>query len=114
MQGKGPMASFDDFWAKLHVELVEFSVYSWRVYREAAISDGKDFLEKTKDDIQRWCKLLGEGKLSQDDFALLLIGKKDLAELAALRRRGLPEAALDRFINELIDAVAATAYNFFA
>ncbi len=114
MQGKEPMASFDDFWVKLHVELVEFAVYSWRDHRDAAISDGKDFLKKTKDDLERWCRLLEERKLSQVDFALLLAGKKDLAGLVALRRRGLPEAALDRFVNSLIDTVAATAYNFFA
>ncbi|MGE5173353.1 MAG: hypothetical protein ACM3MD_05940 [Betaproteobacteria bacterium] len=108
------MASFDDFWVKLHVELVELSSYSWRGYRDAAISDGKDFLEKTKDDMQRWCTMLKDGKLSQDDFALLLVGKKDRAELAALRRRGLPQAALDRYFNELINAVAATAHNFFS
>jgi hypothetical protein len=113
MQGKELMASFDDFWTKLGIELVEFSVYDWRDYREAAISDGNDFLEKTQDDIQRWCKLLEEGTLSRDDLAVLLATKKHLAELAELKRRGLSRAALDRFMNGLIDTVASTACNFF-
>jgi hypothetical protein len=107
------MASFDDFWRKVHVEIVDFAVYDWRDYRDAAISDGADFLEKTKDDIRRWCGLLGERKLSQDNFALLLAGEKDRAELAALRRQGLPEALMDRFVTGLIDTVASTAYHFF-
>lgn len=113
MQGKELMASFDDFWVKLGVELVEFAVHDWRDYRYAAISDGNDFLEKTQDDIRRWCKLLEEGTISRDDLAVLLATKKDLAELAELKRRGLSRAALDRFMNGLIDTVASTACNFF-
>jgi hypothetical protein len=107
------MTSFDNFWVKLDVELVEFAVYDWRDYRDATISVGKDFLEKTKDDIQLWCKMLEEGTLSQSDFAVLLAGKKDLAELTELKRRGLSRTALARFINGLIDTVASTAFNFF-
>jgi hypothetical protein len=110
---EGSMESFEDFWKKLHVEVVDFAVYDWRTHRDAAISDGADFLEKTKGDIRRWCRLLGERKLSQDHFALLLAGKKDRAELAALRRQGLPETAADRFVTGLIDTVASTAYHFF-
>ena len=110
---KEPMALFNDFWVKLGVELVEFAMYDWRGYRDAAISDGNDFLEKTQDDIRRWCKMLEEGTLSRDDLAVLLAGKKDLAELALLRRRGLSGAALDRFVSGLIDTVASTACNFF-
>lgn len=113
MRVKEPMASFDDFWVKLGVELVEFAVYDWRGYRDAAISDGNDFLEKTQDDIRRWCKMLEEGTLSRDDLAVLLAGKKDLVELVLLRRSGLSGAALDRFMNGLIDTVASTACNFF-
>ena len=107
------MASFDDFWVKLGVELVEFAMCDWRDYRDAAISDGMDFLEKTQDDIRRWCKMLEEGTLSRDAFAMLLAGKKDLAELAELKRRGSSRAALNRFMNGLTDIVVSTACNFF-
>jgi hypothetical protein len=112
-RGKEPMTSFDNFWVKLGDELVEFAMYDWRGYGGAAITDGKDFLEKTQDDIRRWCKLLEEGTLTQGGFAMLLAGKKDLAELAELKRRGLSRAELDRFMNGLIDMVASTACNFF-
>ncbi len=107
------MTSFDDFWVKLDVELVEFAVYDWWDFRDATLSDGKDFLEKTKDDIQLWCKMLEEGTLSQADFAVMLAGKKELAELAELKRRGLSRASLARFMNGLVDTVAYTAFNFF-
>jgi hypothetical protein len=114
MKGKEQMASFDYFWVKLSDEFVEFAMYDWRGYRAEAISDGKDFLEKTQDDIRRWCKMIEEGTLTQGGFAVLLSGKKDLADLAELKRRGLSRAALDRFMSGLIDIVASTACNFFA
>jgi hypothetical protein len=108
------MASFDDCWVKLGIELVEFAVYDWRDYREAAISDGRDFLEKTQDDIRCWCKMLEEGTLSPGDLAELLAGEKGLAELTELKRHGLSRAALDRFVSGLIDTVASTTGNFFS
>ncbi len=108
------MESFDDFWVKLHVELVEFAAYSRWDCGEAAIRDGSDFLEKTKDEIKRWCALLGDGKLSQDEFAHLLARKKYRADLAALRRSGLPEEAIDRFVDNVIATTASTAYKYFA
>jgi hypothetical protein len=102
------MASCNDIWVKLGAELVEFAVYDWPDNRAAAVSDGMDFLEKTRDDIQRWCKMLEEGTYSRVDFAALLAEKKDLAELPQLRRRGLSRAELDRFMNGLIDTVVST------
>jgi len=111
--GGKPMASFDDFWVKLSLEIVELAVYDWRDYRDAAISDGMDFLDEAKDDIRIWCKMLEEGTLSQSDFAALLAGKKDLTGLVALKQRGLSRAVLSRFMNGLIDTVASTAGNFF-
>ncbi len=108
------MESFDDFWVTLHVELVEFAMYCRWDYREAAIRDGNDFLEKTKDEIQRWCALLKDGKLARDEFARMLARKKYRAEFAALRRRGVPEEVVDRFLNGVIDTTASTAHKYFS
>jgi hypothetical protein len=102
------MAACNDIWVKLGAELVEFAMYDWRDNRDAAVSDGMDFLERTRDDIERWCKMLEEGTYSRVDFAALLAEKKDLAGLALLRRRGLSRADLDRFMNGLIDTVVST------
>ena len=104
------MIKFDEFFKELGKELVEFAEYSWRKYRDAAIKDGKVFLEKSKADLERWIKLLASGALTQDDFEWLIAGKKDLAEMYALKQAGLTKVALDRFINGLIDTIVATAF----
>ena len=104
------MTSFEAFSKTLGVELSEFAAYSWGQYKTEAIKDGKIFLSKTKDDLERWSKLLASGDLTPDDFEWLLAGKKDLAELSALKRKGLSQVALDRFTNGLIDTIGATTF----
>ena len=104
---------FDDFRVKLNVELIEFVVYHWRDCRNAAMSDGREFLEKIEDDLKTLTEQLRNGKLAQEDFAWQLYGKKGSAELVELKKEGLPQAALDRFANGLVDTVVTTALNFF-
>ncbi len=107
------MATFEEFVEILKKELVEFAEYSWKDYKTAAVKDGKAFLEQTRADLERWARMLATGDLTRDDFEWLLVGKKDLAELVALKKKGLAKVALDRFINGLIDTIVATAFKTF-
>ncbi len=107
------MATFDDFIKALETELVEFAEYSWKTYKDAAVSDGKAFVEKSKADLERWIKMLAKGELTRDDFEWLIVGKRDLAELVALKQAGLAKVALDRFVNGLIDTIVSTAFKIF-
>ncbi len=104
------MASTEEFLEALKTELVEFAEYSWKAYKNAAIKDGNAFVEKSKADLERWAKMLAKGDLTRDDFEWLMVGKKDLAELVALKQKGLAKVALDRFLNGLIDTVVSTAF----
>lgn len=107
------MATFEEFYEILKSELVELAEYSWKTYKDAAIKDGKAFIEKSKADLERWTKMLAKGELTQDDFEWLMVSKKDLAELVALKETGLAKVALDRFVNGLIDTIVATAFKTF-
>ena len=107
------MASFDDFWQDLQNELVEFADYSWKSYRDAAVSDGNAFVDKAKVDLERWTSMLAQNRLTQDDFEWLIVGKKDLAELLLLKQNGLTKVALDRFVNGVIDTIVSTAFKTF-
>jgi hypothetical protein len=107
------MIAFDEFLKTLKTELVEFAEYSWKPYRAAAVKDGKAFIERSKTDLERWTRMLAKGDLTQDDFEWLMVGKKDLAELLALKQKGLAKVALDRFVNGLIDTIVSTAFKTF-
>ena len=107
------MPNFNEFWSELQKEIVEFADYSWKTYKASAIKDGKAFLLKSKDDLRRWTDLLAEGSLTKDDFEWLVAGKKDVAELVALKQKGLAQVALDRFTNGVIDTIVSTAFKMF-
>lgn len=108
------MASLEDFFNALKTEIVELAEYSWNTYKEAAVDDGNAFVEKAKGDLERWTTMLSKGLLTRDDFEWLVVGKKDLAELVALKQAGLAKVALDRFVNGLVDTVVSTAFKMFA
>lgn len=107
------MPDFNEFLKILKDNMEDLARRSWKEYREAALKDGESFLRKTKADLERWTGLLAKGDLTQDDFVWLIKGKKDLAELEALKQEGLTRVQLDRFRNALLDVVVNTATEVF-
>lgn len=103
------MFNFDDFFKTLLENLKGFAEESWKDYKGAALKDGKAFLTKAKKDLQRWTELLAEGRLTRDEYEFLLSGKKDVAELEALKQAGLTVVRLTRFRNGLVQLVVDTA-----
>jgi hypothetical protein len=107
------MATFDNFLKTLESDLIGFAEKSLNAYKTQAIQDGNTFINKSKADLERWTMLLASGDLTCDDFQWLVKGKKDLAELEALKLAGLGKAALEKFINGLIDTIVSTAFKVF-
>jgi hypothetical protein len=107
------MADFSQFLDVLGKRLAELAEQQWTAYRDAAIEDGTAFVDKAKADLERWSQLLASGALSKDDFAWLVQGKKDLAQLEALEQAGLSLAHLEEFRNALVGLVIDTAFTVF-
>ena len=107
------MSDFNEFLKVLKDNTEDIARNSWKEYRKAAMKDGGSFIRKTKADLERWTMLLAEGKLTQDDFAWLVQGKRDLAVLEAMKQEGLSQVQLNRFRNALMDVVVNTAVGVF-
>jgi hypothetical protein len=105
------MADFSRFLEELTAKLTQLAEQQWTAYRAAAISDGTAFVEKIKADLERWVQLLASGALTKSDFAWLVQGTKDLAELQALEQAGLALARLDQFRTALLNLVINTAFS---
>jgi len=103
------MPNFDDLLDALKNEIVNLAESHFDEYREQAVTDGEAFLDATKEDLQRWTRLMDEGELSQHEFESLVRGKKDLAEMAALKQAGLAAARADQFRDAIIDRTVDTA-----
>ena len=108
------MTVFEDFWARLKFEVTEFVLHDWWDQRDAAINDGRDYLEKNKINVERWCVMLENGQYSWEDFTWLLAGTRDMADPAELRKRGMPKAELDRFVFGVINIVSCTTHDYYA
>ena len=82
-------------------------------FKEEAVSDTKKFLEASKSDLKRWVKLLAQGDITQDDFEWLVLGRKDVAKMYALKQAGLTLVRIDRFKSALLNLVIDSAFDIF-
>lgn len=103
-----PDFEFDVLLDALKDEVVSLAKTHLDEVRDAAVQDGKQFLETSKADLKRWTRLMHQGKLSEDEFRSLVEGKKDLAEMKALKQAGLAAVEIDRFRSALVDRIVNT------
>lgn len=107
------MAKFDDFKDALEDGIKNLAKKTVKDFADEALNDGKAFLKETENDLKRWTKLLASGDLSQDDFKWLVQSKKDVAEMVALKQKGLALATIDSFRQGMLDLVVNTATGVF-
>lgn len=103
------MNHFDEFLDELKSALIDIAKDVGEDIKDELLQDGKAFVEKSRDDLQRWAQLLAEGKLTQNEFEYLLQAKKDLAEMEALKQKGLAEARIDKLKNAVFSAIVGSA-----
>jgi hypothetical protein len=83
----------------------------FKKFADQATNDTRDFLQRSREGIARAAALFADGKIDKEDLEDLILGKKDLAQMHALKQAGLASAAIDTFTNGvlqiLVDAVFA-------
>ena len=80
-------------------------------YTQQAVSDVKDFIQKSRDDLQRWIEELARGEMDKDEFESLIKGQADVAEMRALKQAGLAAVQIDTFIDGVLDIVISAAFS---
>jgi hypothetical protein len=107
------MSQFENFMEAVKDGAKDLAVELLGGLRDAALEDAENFLEKTKDDLKRYTSMLAQGQLTRQDFDDLVMAKKSLAEIHALRQAGVTLTKLERFRTELIDLVVDKAFATF-
>jgi len=107
------MPNFNDFITTLKDDLLVFAKENFEEYKDELIKDGTLFVEKTKSDLERWTEGLASGALSKKDFEFLLKGKKDLAEMEALKQLGLSKIRITKIFNSLTNVITGSAIKTF-
>jgi len=107
------MPTFNDFLSTIKDDLLKFAEENLNEYKDELLKDGNAFIEKAKDDLKRWADGLATGALSKADFEFLLKGKKDLAEMEALKQHGLSEIKINKLTDGVIGVVVGSALKTF-
>ena len=107
------MSDFSRFLELLKDGLVALAKERLESLWKSAVQDGEAFLEKSKEDLKRWTARLAAGELSQEDFADLVKGQLDLAEMELLKQAGLTLAQIEHFRISLLNLVVDTAFKVF-
>jgi hypothetical protein len=105
------MASFDfgKFLSAFREGMVELATKEGKEYIDEARKDGDQFATDLRADLELWGRQLASGALSQADFASLLRGRRDVAEMAALKQVGLAKVRIDRIVDGMIDVAVMAA-----
>ena len=82
----------------------------FKQYTHQALSDVRDFLEKSKDALRRWVEDVDRGDLDKDEFESLIKGQADVAEMRALKQAGLAAVQIDTFTNGVLDIIVNAAF----
>jgi hypothetical protein len=107
------VSDFNKFLSALKDGIKQLVTQSFGDHRKAAVKDANAFLKKTRADLKRWIGELEAGTLKKDDFEFLVRGKKDLAEMEALKQAGLASVRVDEFRKSVLNLVIGTAFKMF-
>ena len=93
---------------ELRKNLVAVLGEKYKEFKPEIQRDVKDFIEKSREKLQRWSLLLVDGSLTEDEFAWLLKSQQDLVTLKALQGAGLSKIKLNTIKNTLFKTVLQT------
>ncbi len=102
------MSVFNDFLNILKSDLIEVGKNFGEDIKNELVDDGQAFAQKCREDLERWTTQLAEGSLSKEDFAYLVKAKKDLAEMEALKQKGLAKAKIDKLKAAVVNSVVGS------
>ena len=102
------MADFDEIFKDLKDNALELIKSTLLDFKDQAAADVNDFLNRSKDKLERWTTGLARGELSKEDFKWLLESQKDLLVMNALKQAGLAKIRIDKLKNAVVNMVINT------
>lgn len=106
------MADFQKIFDELKEDVIDLAKLTFKNFKDDAEKDMNDFLDASKEKLQRWTLLLSQNKIDKDDFELLAKGLKDIAELKLIKQKALAKIRIDEFKNALVNLITDTVFKF--
>jgi len=107
------MTSFDDFKNDVIEGVKALAVGQLKSFVTQLQSDTTSFLQKSATKLKTWTELLAEGRLDEEEFALLVKSQAALAQMHALTQAGIGASRLKHLRDDLISLVVNTAIRRF-
>ena len=104
------MANIDTILKSVEDQSKALAEKLFKQYTHQAVSDVRDFLQKSAGNLKRWVEELVRGDLDKDEFESLVKGQADVAEMRALKRAGLAAVQIDTFTNGVLDIIVSAAF----
>jgi hypothetical protein len=76
-------------------------------FADQALSDVKDFAQRSKADLELWTQAALQQKIPKDEYTSLVKGQLDLAEMRALKQAGLAQVRIDTFTNGFLEILSS-------
>jgi len=96
---------FDSLLKTLKDGISSLAVTTVKDYAKQAKADGMNLLETLKTDLQTWTIEVGEGKLTLDELDFMVMSKKELIQMNALKQAGLALVKIDEFKNGVLNLI---------
>ncbi|POY35720.1 hypothetical protein C3K47_13245 [Solitalea longa] len=106
------MPNFQEIFDELKTDVLDLAKLTFKNFKDDASKDVNDFLAQSEDKLKRWTNLAANNDITKDEFAVLVKGLKDGAEMKLLKQTGLAKVRIDEFKNSLINLVTDTVFKF--
>ena len=103
-------SDFNTIWKGIKNQSLDLGKTLFKKWATQAQADAEDFLENSKAGVKRAIELCIEGTIDKDEMEDLILGKKDLADMHALKQAGLASAAVDTFVNGVLNIIVDAAF----
>ena len=106
-----PKIDIDSIFKSIEDQSKALAERLFKRYTSQALSDVKDFLQQSRDDLKRWIEELARREIDKEEFESLVQGQADVAEMRALKQAGLAAVQIDTFTNGVLDIVISAAFS---
>jgi hypothetical protein len=105
------MSNDNNFLSSLEKNMVDYVDTSWSSDKSVIQQNIKEFINESKQDLEKWTLLLVNGMLSKKDYEWLVESKADLARMIILKNITIAKSAANSLIYGLLDKIINTAFN---
>src|SRR5260370_33072288 len=104
------MVNIDNVLKSIEEQSKSLAEKLFKQYTQQAFTDIRDFLRKSKADLERWIQELDRGQIDKDELKSIVQGQLGVAEMRALKHAGLARVRIAIFTTGVIVIVGSSAF----